>query len=118
MNANVRWHSSKGSGAVRDGITASRELLAASDPMRSLRVCIRALSAVMLALLARAVIAGPSPAVVLTAALIALLLLVSGMLWQYGRRLELQARTLRTSPGDRREERNGAADRQGSSRTE
>jgi uncharacterized membrane protein YgaE (UPF0421/DUF939 family) len=32
MNANVRWHSSKGSGAVRDGITASRELLAASDP--------------------------------------------------------------------------------------
>jgi hypothetical protein len=86
--------------------------------MRSLRVCIRALSAVMLALLARAVIAGPSPAVVLTAALIALLLLVSGMLWQYGRRLELQARTLRTGPGDRREERNGATDRQGSSRTE
>jgi hypothetical protein len=76
--------------------------------MRSLRVCIRALSAVMLALLARAVIDGPSPAVVLTGALIALLLLVSGMLWQYGRRLEARGETSRT----------GAAERQGSGRTE
>jgi hypothetical protein len=32
----VRWHSSKPSGAVRDGITASRELLAATDRQRRL----------------------------------------------------------------------------------
>jgi hypothetical protein len=79
--------------------------------MRSLRVCVRALSAVMLALLARVVIDGPSPAVVLTGALVALLLLVSGMLWQYGRRLEAQGETSRNGAADRREDRNGAADR-------
>ena len=86
--------------------------------MRRLRVCIRALSAVMLALIARVVIDGMSRAVAITGALIALLLLVSGKLWQYGRRLEQQAGTSGTgNPGGRGEERNGATDRQGSSRT-
>jgi hypothetical protein len=69
--------------------------------MSRLRVCIRALSAVMLALLVRTVIDGASPAVVLTGAVIALLLLMSGMLWQYGRRLETRANTSRTESADR-----------------
>jgi hypothetical protein len=100
-----------------DALTINQAVL--DRAMRSLRICIRGLSAVMLALLARVVIDGPSPAVVLTGALIALLLLVSGMLWQYGRRLETQASMLRTgSAGGRREEQNGEADRPGSSRTE
>jgi hypothetical protein len=53
-----------------------------------LRVCVRVLSAVLLALIARSVIDGATPAVVATEALIAVLLLASGALWRYGRRLE------------------------------
>jgi hypothetical protein len=56
--------------------------------MRRLRALIRALSAVVLALLARVVIDGPSPALTLTGAVIVLLLIVSGLLWRYGRKLE------------------------------
>jgi hypothetical protein len=48
----------------------------------------RLLSAVLLALVARSVTNGANLAVVLTEALIALLLLASGALWYYGRRVE------------------------------
>ena len=71
--------------------------------IRQLRVCVRALSAVLVALIARSVIDGPSFAVVLTAALTAILLFASGALWLYGRRLEPPARASR-----RAEKSNGA----------
>jgi hypothetical protein len=64
---------------------------------RRLRVCVRVLSAVLLALVARNVIDGANLAVVLTEALIALLLLASGALWRYGRRLEPHASASRTT---------------------
>jgi hypothetical protein len=74
--------------------------------MGRLRVCMRVLSAVLLALIARSVIDGANLAVVLTAALIALLLLASGALWLYGRRLEPHASASRTTtPNDRHETR-------------
>jgi hypothetical protein len=60
--------------------------------IRQLRVCVRVLSAVLLALIARSVIDGASLAVVVGEALIALLLLASAALWRYGRRLEPHAR--------------------------
>jgi hypothetical protein len=68
-----------------------------------LRVCVRVLSAVLLALVARSVIDGANPAIVLAEALIALLLLASGALWRYGRRLEPHVSTSRTTTpaGDR-----------------
>jgi hypothetical protein len=59
---------------------------------RQLRVCVRVLSALLLALIARSVIDGASLAVVLSEVLIALLLFVSGALWRYGRRLERDSR--------------------------
>jgi hypothetical protein len=65
--------------------------------MGRLRVCMRVLSAVLLALIARSVIDGANLAVVLAAALIALLLLASGVLWLYGRRLEPHASASRTA---------------------
>jgi hypothetical protein len=60
--------------------------------IRQLRVCVRVLSAVLVALIARSVIDGASLAIVLSEVLIALLLLASGALWRYGRRLEPHAR--------------------------
>lgn len=60
--------------------------------VRQLRVCVRVLSAVLVALIARSVIDGASLAVVISEALIALLLLASGALWRYRRRLEPHAR--------------------------
>ena len=56
----------------------------------------------MLALLARTVIDGPSLEVALAEALIALLLLTSGMLWQYGHRLQPHASASRGPDVDRR----------------
>jgi hypothetical protein len=83
-----------------------------------LRVCARVLSAVLLALIARSVIDGASLAVVATEALIAVLLLASGALWRYGRRLEPHAGASRTTtPAARRERRIAAADRHEPSRT-
>jgi hypothetical protein len=55
-----------------------------------LRVCMRVLSAVLLALVARSLIDGANLALVLTEAFIAVLLLASAVLWRYGRRLELR----------------------------
>ena len=60
--------------------------------IRQLRVCVRVLSAVLLALIARSIIDGANLAVVLSEALIALLLLASGALWRYGRLIETRAR--------------------------
>jgi hypothetical protein len=86
--------------------------------MGRLRVCMRVLSAVLLALIARSVVDGANLAVVLTAALIALLLLASGALWLYGRRLEPHASASRTAtPNDRHEKRIAVTDRHESSRT-
>lgn len=56
--------------------------------MKRLRFCIRMLTPVLLALIARSVIAGPTLALVVTGALIALLLLASGQLWRRGRQLD------------------------------
>jgi hypothetical protein len=73
---------------------------------------VRVLSAVLLALVARSVIDGPNLAVVLTEALIALLLLASGALWRYARRLEPHASASRTTtPTARRETRIATANR-------
>jgi hypothetical protein len=60
--------------------------------IRQLRVCVRVLSAVLIALIARSVVDGADLVVVLSAALIAFLLLASGVLWRYRRRLEPHAR--------------------------
>jgi CHASE2 domain-containing sensor protein len=80
--------------------------------IRRLRVCVRVLSAVLLALVARSVIDGANLAVVLTAALIALLLLASAALLLYGRRLEPHASASpTTTPTARRETRIAATDR-------
>ena len=68
----------------------------------------------MLALLARTVIDGPSLEVALAEALIALLLLTSGMLWQYGHRLQPHASA---TPAARGEKRIAVPDRHESSRT-
>ena len=65
--------------------------------IRQLRVCVRVLSAVLLALIAGSIINGASLAVVLTEALIALLLLASGVLWRYGRRLAPRVRGSHTA---------------------
>ena len=60
--------------------------------IRQLRVYVRVLSAVLLALVVRSVVDGTTLAVLLSEALIALLLLASGVLWRYGRRIEPHAR--------------------------
>jgi hypothetical protein len=52
--------------------------------MKRLRTCILGLSAVLLALLARAVIAGEDLAVAVAVTLTALLLFAAGWLWRYG----------------------------------
>jgi hypothetical protein len=65
--------------------------------IRQVRVCVRVLSAVLLALIAGSIINGASLAVVLTEALIALLLLASGALWRYGRRLAPHVRGSHTA---------------------
>jgi len=65
--------------------------------IRRLRVCVRVLSAVLLALIARSVIDGANLAFVLTEALIALLLLASAALWRHGRRLQPHASASRTA---------------------
>jgi hypothetical protein len=81
--------------------------------MARLRVCVRVLSAVLLALVARSVIDGANLAVVITEALIALLLLPSAALWRYGRRLESHAGASHTDnpPAARAERRIAAAER-------
>jgi hypothetical protein len=81
-----------------------------------LRVYVRVLSAVLLALVARSVIDGPNLAAVLTETLIALLLLASGALWRYGRRLEPHAS--RTTAAARREKRIAVSDRRESTGTQ
>ncbi len=60
--------------------------------IRQLRVSVRVLSAVLLALIARSVIDGATLALLLSEALIAVLLLASGALWRYGRRIEPHTR--------------------------
>jgi hypothetical protein len=82
--------------------------------IRRLRICVRALSAVLIALVARSVIDGANLAVVLTAAVIALLLSASAALWRYGRRLRPHASA---TPAARGEKRIAVADRHESSRT-
>ena len=82
--------------------------------IRRLRVCVRVLSAVLLALIARSVIDGVNLAIVLTEALIALLLLASAALWRHGRRLQPHASA---TPAARAEKRIAVADRHESSRT-
>jgi hypothetical protein len=86
--------------AARATSSTAPNQLAHDRAMRQLRVCVRVLSAVLLALIARSVIDGANLAVVLSEALIALLLLASGALWRYGRRLapDAQARTARPRP--------------------
>jgi hypothetical protein len=64
--------------------------------IRQLRVCVRVLSAVLLALIARSVINGASLAVVLTEALVAFLLLAAAALWRYARRIETRGRARTT----------------------
>jgi hypothetical protein len=59
--------------------------------MGRLRVFVRVLSALLLALVARSVMDGANAAIVLTEASIAVLLLAAGALWRYGRRLEPRA---------------------------
>jgi hypothetical protein len=61
--------------------------------IRQLRVCVRVLSAALLALIAHSVIDGATLAVLLSEALIALLLLASGALRRYGRRIGPHARS-------------------------
>jgi hypothetical protein len=60
--------------------------------VRQLRVCVRVLSAVLLALIARSIIDGANLAVVLSGTVIVLLLLACVALWRYGRRIETRAR--------------------------
>jgi hypothetical protein len=86
--------------------------------IQRLRICVRVLSAVLLALIARSVIDGANLAVILTAALFALLLLASAALWRDGRRVEQHASASRaTTPTARAEKRIAIADRHESSRT-
>jgi hypothetical protein len=73
--------------------------------MGRLRICARVLSALLLALVARSVIDGANAAIVLTEALIAVLLLASGALWRYGRRLEPHASASRAATPAARPER-------------
>lgn len=75
-----------------DGQDSASDLRTYNRAIRQLRVCVRVLSAVLLALTARSIIDGASLAVMLSEVLIALLLLVSGALWRYGRRLEPHSR--------------------------
>ena len=84
--------------------------------IRRLRVCVRVLSAVLLALIARSVIDGANLAVVLTEALIALLLLASAALRRYGRRLQPHASATPAARGEKRIA-IAVADRHESSRT-
>ena len=86
--------------------------------MGRLRVCMRVLSAVLLALIARSVIDGANFAVVLTAALIALLLLASGALWLYGRRLEPHTPAPRAPPRLTTDLRSGSPSLSGTNRAE
>jgi uncharacterized membrane protein YfbV (UPF0208 family) len=70
--------------------------------IRQLRVCMRILSAALLAVLAHSVIDGANLADAVATALIALLLLASGALWRYGRRRQPHAgasRTVTRHPG-------------------
>ncbi len=84
--------------------------------IRRLRWGVVALSVVLLALVARSIIDGTNLAVALTEALTALLLLASGALWRYLRRLEPHASASRTNtPTARPEERISGADRHESS---
>jgi uncharacterized membrane protein YfbV (UPF0208 family) len=64
--------------------------------IRQLRVCMRLLSAALLGLLARIVVDGATVAVALAAAVVALLLLASGALWRYGRRVQPHASASRS----------------------
>jgi hypothetical protein len=78
---------------------------------RQLSVCLGVLSAVLTALVARSVIDGPKLTTVLAEALIAVLLLASGALWRYVRRLEAHASALGpATPAARREKRVVVAD--------
>jgi hypothetical protein len=87
--------------------------------MGRLRVCVGVLSAVLLALVARSVMDGANAAIVITEALIAALLLASGALWRYGRRLEPHARASRAAtPAPRTDKRIAGADRHESSGTQ
>jgi hypothetical protein len=65
--------------------------------MGRLRVCVRVVSAVLLALLARTLTHGANLAVVVTEALITLLLLASTALWRHGRRLQPHTNASRTT---------------------
>jgi hypothetical protein len=79
------------------GREASASEQAAYDrAIRQLGVCVRVLSAALLALLAHSVIDGASLAVALVGALIVVLLLASGALWRYGRRVKPHASASRT----------------------
>lgn len=79
----------------------------------------RVLSALLLALVARSVMDGANASVVLTEALIAVLLLASGALWRYGRRLEPHAGASRAAtPAARPDKRIAGADRYESSGTQ
>jgi hypothetical protein len=87
--------------------------------MGRLRIWVRVLSALLLALVARSVMDGASAAIVLTEALIAVLLLASGALWRYGRRLEPHASASRAAtPAARPDKRIAGADRHASSGTQ
>jgi hypothetical protein len=66
--------------------------------MRQLNVCNRVLATALLALSARLVISGPAPLVALSAAILAVLLLVSLLLARYGRRHQPQPRSSPTTP--------------------
>jgi hypothetical protein len=79
--------------------------------IRQLSVCLGVLSAVLVALVARSVIDGPTLTAVLAEALIAVLLLASRALWRYVRPLEAHASALGTAtPAAGREKRVVVAD--------
>ena len=59
--------------------------------MRRLRVAIRLLTVVLLAVVSRSVIDGPNIADVITGTAIGLLLIASVGLWRHGRRIRLDA---------------------------
>jgi hypothetical protein len=85
--------------------------------MRQLRVFVRVLSAMLLALIAHCVIDGANLAVLIGGVLIALLLLVSGALWRYGLRVEPRASAPAAArPHARRDKQIGVADRHTSSK--
>lgn len=77
----------------------------------------RVLSAVLIALVARSLIDGATVAIAVTEALIALLLLASGALWRYGRRLQPPTSASCTpTPTARHEKGIAVADRRESNR--